>query len=188
MKKRRLSFTLFLFFFISCSLFAEEIVAKSSIKSVIIYPDRATIIREAALSLGSGIHSVVFDGLPVTLIPNSLRASGKGVAIVKVLGIDLSSQYLESPLLPEIEKLQIEIDALVLEMNKTKDRIEVLDQLPISQNTKIEIKDQNITPAPSKKDEKGVLTWKFTMAPKEKREILIGFTIEYPKGSNIRGL
>ncbi len=126
MKKRKLSFTLFLFFFISCSLFAEEIVAKSSIKSVIIYPDRATIIREADLSLSSGIHSVVFDGLPATLVSNSLRASGKGVAIVKVLGIDLSSQYLESPLLPEIEKLQIEIDALLLEMNKTKDRIEVL--------------------------------------------------------------
>jgi len=127
MKKRKLSFTLFLFFFISCSLFAEEIVAKSSIKSVIIYPDRATIIREADLSLSSGIHSVVFDGLPATLVSNSLRASGKGVAIVKVLGIDLSSQYLESPLLPEIEKLQIEIDALLLEMNKTKNRIEVLD-------------------------------------------------------------
>ncbi len=127
MKGRKFSFVLFLAFLFSCNLFSEEIVAKSSINSVTIYPDRATIIREADLSLSSGIHSVVFDGLPVTLIPNSLRVSGKGLAIVKVLGINLSSQYLESPLLPEIKKLQSEIDALQLEMSKTRDKIEVLE-------------------------------------------------------------
>ena len=127
MKGRRFSFALFLFFLFSLSLFSEELVTKSSINSVTIYPDRATIIRQADLSLGPGIHSVVFDSLPVTLIPNSLRVSGKGTAVVKVLGIDMSTQYLESPLLPEIKKIQSEIDALQLEINKTKSGIEVLE-------------------------------------------------------------
>jgi len=127
MKGRRFSFALFLFFLFSLSLFSEELVTKSSINSVTIYPDRATIIREADLSLGPGIHSVVFDSLPVTLIPNSLRVSGKGTAVVKVLGIDMSTQYLESPLLPEIKKIQSEIDALQLEINNTKNGIEVLE-------------------------------------------------------------
>jgi len=127
MKGRRFSFALFLFFLFSFSLFSEELVTKSSINSVTIYPDRATIIREADLSLGPGIHSVVFDSLPVTVIPNSLRVSGKGTAVVKVLGIDMSTQYLESPLLPEIKKIQSEIDALQLEINKTKSGIEVLE-------------------------------------------------------------
>ena len=109
------------------SSFSDEIAAKSSISSVTIYPDRATIIRGADLSLAMGTHSIVFDNLPVTLIPNSLRVSGKGTAAVKVVGIDLTSQYLEAALLPEVKKLQEEIDALQLEMNKTVDRIEVLE-------------------------------------------------------------
>jgi len=85
-------------------------VAKSSISSVTIYPDRATLIRVADISLALGTHSVVFDNLPMTLIPNSLRVSGKGTAAVKVVGIDLASQFLEVALLPEVKKLQEEIE------------------------------------------------------------------------------
>ena len=59
---------------------------------------------------------------------------------------------------------------------------------PKRENTKIEIKDLNIRPQPSKKDEKGILTWKLVLEPQEKQEILIGFTIEYPKGANIIGI
>ncbi len=83
-------------------------------------------------------------------------------------------------------KLAYKITAQNLRQNKVD--IEILDQLPISQNTKIEIKDQKITPAPSKKDEKGLLRWTLTLEPQEKKEIIIEFTIEYPKGATIRGI
>lgn len=45
-----------------------------------------------------------------------------------------------------------------------------------------------ILPEPPKKDEKGILTWSLTLAPQEKKEILIDFTVEYPKDANIIGL
>ncbi len=109
------------------TVLSEEIAVKSSISSVTIYPDRATIVRDADLTLGSGTHSVSFENLPVTLIPNSLRVSGKGTAVVKVVGLDLTTQYLEFALLPEVKKLQAEIDALTLEMRKTTNKIEVLN-------------------------------------------------------------
>jgi len=127
MKTMKISLAVFLFFILMNSLSSEEVTAESSINSVTVFPDRATIIREADLSLGLGTHSIVFDGLPVTMIPNSLRVSGKGTAVVKILGIDLSREYLEASLLPEVQKLQSEIDALELEISKTKDRIEVLN-------------------------------------------------------------
>jgi len=127
MKKRKFSIIVILILLLSGSLVSDEIVAKSKISSVTIYPDRATIIREADLTFGSGTHSVFFENLPVTLIPNSLRVSGKGTAVVKVVGLDLASQYLEFALLPEVKKLQAEIDALELEMSKTVNRIEVLN-------------------------------------------------------------
>jgi uncharacterized protein (TIGR02231 family) len=86
------------------------------------------------------------------------------------------------------ERIKLAYKITIQNLRKNKVNIEIQDQLPISQNTKIEIKDQAITPAPSKKDDKGVLTWTLTLEPQEKKEILIGFTIEYPKGSTIRGI
>ncbi len=127
MNKRQFPFLIILLLLFTGSLVAEEITAKSTISSVTIYPDRATVVREADLTLSSGTHSVFFENLPVSLIPNSLRVSGKGTAAVKVVGLDLTSQYLEFALLPEVKKLQAEIDAMNLEMSKTADRIEVLN-------------------------------------------------------------
>ena len=127
MVQKRIALILTFFLLLTGNLVSEDIVAKSQIASVTIYPDRATIVREADLSISSGTHAVHFENLPVTLIPNSLRASGKGTAAVKVVGLDLSTQYLEFALLPEVQKLQTEIDALELEMSKTVNTIEVLN-------------------------------------------------------------
>jgi uncharacterized protein (TIGR02231 family) len=66
--------------------------------------------------------------------------------------------------------------------------IEVQDQIPVSQNTKIEVKDVKILPAPSSRDEKGILTWKLKLNPAQKQEITIEFTVEYPKDSRVMGL
>jgi len=103
-----------------------KIQAASSIASVTIYPDRATVVREANLRPGLGPQSVVFSGLPTTLVPNSLRASGSGTAAVKILGLEVANEFLESALLPEIKKLEAEIEALDGDMAKTKSALEVL--------------------------------------------------------------
>ena len=103
-----------------------KIQAASSIVSVTIYPDRATVVREANIRPGLGPQSVVFSGLPTTLVPNSLRASGSGTAAVKILGLEVANEFLESALLPEIKKLEAEIEALEGDMAKTKNALEVL--------------------------------------------------------------
>ncbi|MCX6577647.1 MAG: mucoidy inhibitor MuiA family protein [Candidatus Aminicenantes bacterium] len=103
-----------------------KIQAVSSIASVTIYPDRATIVRETNIKPVLGPQSVVFSGLPTTLIPNSLRASGRGVAAVKILGLEVANEFLETALLPEIKRLEAEIDALNFDITKTKNAIEVL--------------------------------------------------------------
>ncbi|MBC7348506.1 MAG: mucoidy inhibitor MuiA family protein [Candidatus Aminicenantes bacterium] len=66
--------------------------------------------------------------------------------------------------------------------------VEVKDQLPVSQNTKIEVKDVKIMPAPSSRDENGILTWKLKLEPRQKQEIILDFTVEYPKGSRVIGI
>jgi len=117
----------FLFFILCAALFSDEIVTQSAISAVTVFPDRASVTREADLTLVPGIHSIVFSGLPATLIPNSVRVSGKGTAQVKVLGVDISTQFLESSLLPEINRLQKEIDNVQLEIDKIKDKVDVLE-------------------------------------------------------------
>jgi uncharacterized protein (TIGR02231 family) len=126
--QRKVIFLLFFLFFILCAaLFSDEIVTQSAISAVTVFPDRASVTREADLTLVPGIHSIVFSGLPATLIPNSVRVSGKGTAQVKVLGVDISTQFLESSLLPEINRLQKEIDNVQLEIDKIKDKVDVLE-------------------------------------------------------------
>jgi uncharacterized protein (TIGR02231 family) len=124
---KRIFLVLFISIVFSAALFSDEIVSQSSISAVTVFPDRASVTREADLTLVPGIHSVVFSGLPATLISNSVRVSGKGTALVKVLGVDISTQFLESSLLPEIDKLQKEIDSVQLEIEKIKDKIDVLE-------------------------------------------------------------
>jgi hypothetical protein len=81
MNKRQFPIFIIILLLFTGTIISEEIAAKSSMSSVTIYPDRATIVRDADLTLGSGTHSVIFKNLPVTLIPNSLRVSGKGTAV-----------------------------------------------------------------------------------------------------------
>lgn len=104
-----------------------KIQAVSSIASVTIYPDRATIVRETNIKPVLGPQSVVFSGLPTTLIPNSLRASGRGVAAVKILGLEVANEFLDVALLPEIKKLEAEIDALDYDITKTKNAIAIFE-------------------------------------------------------------
>lgn len=76
----------------------------------------------------------------------------------------------------------------VQNFRKNPVEIEIVDQLPVSQDAKNEVKNLSITPAPAKKDEKGMLTWSLTLEPREKKGILIGFTVEYPKDDHIIGI
>ena len=72
-----------------------------------------------------------------------------------------------------------------IELQNFKSRpieINVYDQIPVSQNKEIEIKDVAISPQFSSKQENGILRWQFVMQPKEKKKITLGFTVQYPRG------
>jgi uncharacterized protein (TIGR02231 family) len=103
-----------------------KIKADSRILSVTVFPDRATVVRTAALKPVLGPQSVVFSGLPKTIIAGSLRAAGRGTADVKILGLESANEFLESPLLPAVAKLQAELDALAYEIGRTKNDLTVL--------------------------------------------------------------
>lgn len=55
---------------------------ESAVRSVTVYRGRAMITREAAASLGSGDHILVFPGLPADLDRDSLQVKGIGDAVL----------------------------------------------------------------------------------------------------------
>ena len=61
------------------------------------------------------------------------------------------------------------------------------DQVPISQDSRIEVELENAIGADFNR-ETGKLTWKLTLQPLENKEILLKYNVKYPKGKNIQGL
>jgi uncharacterized protein (TIGR02231 family) len=71
---------------------------------------------------------------------------------------------------------------------KTAERVIVADQLPLSRNEKVVVK--QLAPAASdlKPTDEGTLKWTLDLKPGEKREITVKFAIEYPNDVNVTGL
>lgn len=66
--------------------------------------------------------------------------------------------------------------------------INVFDQLPVSQNEEIVVREIRIEPPPLSRDERGILQWRLELEPGEERELILSFFIEYPKGMKVRGM
>ncbi len=69
--------------------------------------------------------------------------------------------------------------------------IKVLDSIPVSRTDRIVVKNVKIDPEPNQKnyqDKEGVLLWEFNLKPREKKEILIEFTVTYPKDMPVMGI
>lgn len=73
--------------------------------------------------------------------------------------------------------------------NFRKDKIDLIltDQVPVSTDAEIKIRDVKIEPL-AKPDEQGIIKWPVELKGNEKKKFEIGYTIEYPKGKNIIGL
>ncbi len=70
----------------------------SIITSSTVFKDRARVSRLQRVKLETGAHKVEFGDLPLSLLAASLRASGKGTAKAKLLGVTSRQEnYLETP-------------------------------------------------------------------------------------------
>ena len=71
---------------------------------------------------------------------------------------------------------------LVTLENFKKSAVEIAlqDRIPVSTVKEIRVTDVDLVPKPVEQREDGILTWNLSPAPKEKREIRIAYTIEFP--------
>ena len=78
---------------------------------------------------------------------------------------------------------------ITIQNNKrTAERVIVADQVPISRNEKVVIKQLSPDAKDVKPTDEGTLKWTLDLKPSEKREITVKFAIEYDNGVNVTGL
>jgi uncharacterized protein (TIGR02231 family) len=96
----------------------------TTITGVTVYPDRAQITRAGATRLDApGEHTLRIGGLPLALLPDSVRASGKGPVGMRILAIEQSHEA--NPSAPEetLKALQGEIERLEREIALLDERL-----------------------------------------------------------------
>jgi len=71
---------------------------------------------------------------------------------------------------------------------KEKETITIIDQIPVSQDSRIKVKLLEMSEEPTEEIEQGIIKWRFDLLPKGKKEITFSFSIEYPSGVRIQGL
>ncbi|MBS0663506.1 MAG: mucoidy inhibitor MuiA family protein [Verrucomicrobia bacterium] len=78
---------------------------------------------------------------------------------------------------------------LTIQNNKrTAERVNVADQLPVSRNEKIVVKQILPDPSDVKPTPEGYLKWTLDLKPGEKKELTVKFTVDYPNDVNVTGL
>ena len=75
---------------------ANEIKTASTIKAVTVYNDQALITRAATVNMPTGVHTIIFTGLPDIMIDQSLKVSGVSEYEAKISDIKIERLFLDT--------------------------------------------------------------------------------------------
>jgi uncharacterized protein (TIGR02231 family) len=90
---------------------AASVTANSKVTDVTVYQDRALVTRSASVPLANGEQQVIFEGLPIGLDENSVRARGQGKGY-KILGVEIRRDYKKVEENEQTKKLRDQIKTL----------------------------------------------------------------------------
>jgi uncharacterized protein (TIGR02231 family) len=76
-------------------------------------------------------------------------------------------------------QMQVMFIVTVENLSSEEDSFTLADRIPVSENKDIKIDKVSITPG-TKPDSQGLLHWDLTLKPGEKRELRVGYQVEYP--------
>jgi uncharacterized protein (TIGR02231 family) len=65
--------------------------------------------------------------------------------------------------------------------------VTVIDQIPVSRDDAIEVREVQVSPKPVEQTDLGEVTWKLSLAPNETGELSIGFRVDVAKGVKLSG-
>ncbi|WP_119392089.1 mucoidy inhibitor MuiA family protein [Taklimakanibacter lacteus] len=92
--------------------FAADITAVSHIDAVTVYPLGAEVTRIAEARIAPGEHTLIFEGLPAGLAPETLRVEGAGDARIEIGSVDSKTAFLPTGSNEERKRIEKDIDML----------------------------------------------------------------------------
>ena len=116
----------------ACPLVAMDIPATSDaivlsletrIVAVTVYTDQALITRRGSVTLTGQEHALTVTHLPLTLKPESVRASGSGNIAVQLRDVQVERVFAIEPVVDRIAQLTTHIEQLTDERQTINDRI-----------------------------------------------------------------
>lgn len=100
----------------------------TTIVAATVYPDRVRLTRRGSIKLNTGIHTVEIPELPLSLNPNSLRASVYGSASARLLGVQVKRIFYTDQPLDSVRNLEEEIEKKQDELNRLDAKAELIKQ------------------------------------------------------------
>ncbi len=154
---------------------------------------RATAVNTSAHALLPGRAAVFHGGDFVGTTELATWAPGEEVELA--LGLDdrvrvereLVRRTATKATLGSTRRREAEYRITVANHTPRPARVTVLDQVPVSRDEGITVKELRAEPAPAERSDLGVLTWKLELAPGKSREILLGLRVELAKGVEMAG-
>jgi len=97
---------------------AGQIAAASKIAAVTVFNDRAMVKRVASVKLDKGENVITFDGLPLQMAEDSLRAEGQGASAARISGLSVRNIFLDNNSQKRIRDIENEIQSLERSVQK----------------------------------------------------------------------
>jgi uncharacterized protein (TIGR02231 family) len=85
---------------------------ETCLTAVVVYPDRARLVRQGQLTLQAGLHQLEVTPLPLNLDPDSLRASARGAARARLLGAQAQRTFYSETPAANVRQLEDEIESI----------------------------------------------------------------------------
>ena len=97
------------------------------IREVTVYDDRALVTRQGVVQLTGEEHELVIAQLPVTLVSESVRASGTGTVAVQLLGVRTERTFTTEAIAHRVAELNREIGKVEEEKRHVQDQLALLN-------------------------------------------------------------
>jgi uncharacterized protein (TIGR02231 family) len=98
------------------------------VTAVTVFPDRARVTRSGKTQLEVGVQKIEITELPLSLLPDSVRASGRGAARAKLLGVSTRLEnYVDTPA-ERVRELEAQLQAAQDTDNELIARASVLEK------------------------------------------------------------
>ncbi|AXH90403.1 mucoidy inhibitor MuiA family protein [Micromonospora aurantiaca] len=154
---------------------------------------RATVRNTSDHTLLPGPASV-FHGADF-VAATRLKTWAPGEETELALGVDdrlrverkLSRRTESKATLGSTRRREVEYRITVANHTPRPATVEVQDQLPVSRDEAVVVRETALTPPPAERTELGELTWRLSLAPGESGEIALGFRVELAKGVELTG-